>query len=536
MPPATRSQTSLRKAVAKSDAPPITPVAQSDEIAPVDQHDGGDAFTSVMHLRQDASTGFAAPSPPPPHRDNQPTETSSTRSSTSSKRRRPRPSPPNTPPHFTIDLSLPPEQRYLAVCAAFQAEIAELVPLFDEVVGGMLHFVPLKWVHRACRLLLRGVYDGEEQAELRGISKTTGVSIYLLVCFNVLLDLFMGCSSGGAAVRDGNSNDGKVGEGRGTKMVHFRTLDWGMPSLRRVVVQLDFVLEKDGPVLASSITYAGYVGVLTGVREGLSMSLNFRPNRIDNGLFWSDAKYVWHLLCVVTGWRRSISSTLRGFLVPRRRTAGWLPFGKATQGRKEDLLDYAGTVNRMGGDASTGKRPITTTACYFCVCNGKETTIIEKDRISAKVRSGDEFLVVTNTDESPPSTPAPTQASAQNDKTSAITSSGAAVSATAPASFSTLEEMLDEAKDRQECAFHNWRNLHSTRARELSLHHISGDGRKRLATMEDVVELVQKYPTTNECTHFAAVMDPAEGSVVWCRRWKEPVGARWIRAHMSGAW
>ena len=57
--------------------------------------------------------------------------------------------------------------------------------------------------------------------------------MYLLVCLNVLLDLFMGCSSGGAAVRD---------ESGRSKMVHFRTLDWGMPTLRRVLIQLDLSL------------------------------------------------------------------------------------------------------------------------------------------------------------------------------------------------------------------------------------------------------------------------------------------------------
>lgn len=66
--------------------------------------------------------------------------------------------------------------------------------------------------------------------------------MYLLVSFNVILDLLMGCSSGGAAVRDESSVSGTTR----TKMVHFRTLDWGMDPLRRVLVQLDYVLEPQG--------------------------------------------------------------------------------------------------------------------------------------------------------------------------------------------------------------------------------------------------------------------------------------------------
>ena len=60
-------------------------------------------------------------------------------------------------------------------------------------------------------------------------------------------------------------------------MLHFRTLDWGMDPLRRVICQLDFTTKPHGPIFASTITYVGFVGVLTGVRQGLSVSLNFRP-------------------------------------------------------------------------------------------------------------------------------------------------------------------------------------------------------------------------------------------------------------------
>jgi hypothetical protein len=39
-----------------------------------------------------------------------------------------------------------------------------------------------------------------------------------------------------------------------------------MDVLRKVVVQLEFVNEPGGEVIAKSITYVGFVGVLTGVR------------------------------------------------------------------------------------------------------------------------------------------------------------------------------------------------------------------------------------------------------------------------------
>ena len=452
--------------------------------------DGERQPVTNIRLRQDSSKQYASQTTD---------DAASTTSSRSSNK-------PNEPPRFTIDLSLPPEQRYLEVCAAFKSEMVNLTSLFDEVVGDMVPWLSSKWLHFICRMLLRRVYDREEHGELKGISNATGVQMYLLVCFNVLLDLFMGCSSGGAVVRAGGD------KGEGSKMVHFRTLDWGMPSLRRVIVHLDFVSEEGGPVIASSVTYAGYVGVLTGVRKDLSLSLNFRPNRNDNGKFGADLKYRWHHLMVLLGRRQSISSLLRRFLLPRperNRIVSWLPFTKRGVMQRWDYENIIKTVGRESGKSN----PVTTTACYLCFCNGLETTTVEKDRVSAVVRSSIEFIVVTNNDE-------------EYFVDSNISEREAKATPVIP--DATLQEIIAEARDRTECARNNWNNLRAAERKKDPKANV-----KTLCTTEDIIELVQKYPTTNECTHFACVMDPSEGTVAWCRRWIKPVGAKWIRAHMS---
>jgi len=74
--------------------------------------------------------------------------------------------PPLSPPRFTINLSLPPSQRYAEVCHALRDEMRGPQFLFDEVVGGFLPWLPsvvLNWVAWA---LLWRVYDGEEDGEL----------------------------------------------------------------------------------------------------------------------------------------------------------------------------------------------------------------------------------------------------------------------------------------------------------------------------------------------------------------------------------
>jgi hypothetical protein len=175
------------------------------------------------------------------------------------------------PPRHTIDLSLPPRQRYVTLARVYKEKLTTLPILFDEVLEDLhqnSRFLIPYLVKRLARLLLRRVHDSEQMEELIGIQQVTGMDMYLLIAFNVLLDMFVGCTSGGVRVME----QGKVGRRLGDsvvqakKMMHFRTLDWEMDPLRQIVVQLDFVARDGGPVVARSVTYLGFVGVLTGVR------------------------------------------------------------------------------------------------------------------------------------------------------------------------------------------------------------------------------------------------------------------------------
>ncbi len=141
------------------------------------------------------------------------------------------------PPRYTIDLSLPPSRRYRHVAADFRPQTATLPVLFDEIVQENMPNVSISQIPWLARLLLRRVYYKEETEELRGISEAIGIELLLLVALNVLLDLFMGCTLGAAKVDDLQG---------ATKMLHFRTLDWGMNQLRKVIVHLDFVERPGG--------------------------------------------------------------------------------------------------------------------------------------------------------------------------------------------------------------------------------------------------------------------------------------------------
>jgi hypothetical protein len=173
-------------------------------------------------------------------------------------------------PIYRIDLSLPPFERYTQLATDFAPKMRDITPLFDEILASVIPWAFVRrFVEFLASIFLRRVYSDEETQELRGISKTSGLDLYLLVALNVHLDSLLGCTSGAVLVRDEKSRKRVMGDGGDASMMHFRTLDWNMDELRSVLVVLEFVRSKsDKPerVIGRTITYAGFVGLLTGVR------------------------------------------------------------------------------------------------------------------------------------------------------------------------------------------------------------------------------------------------------------------------------
>lgn len=170
-------------------------------------------------------------------------------------------------PTYRIDLSLPPSQRFVQLATDFAPKLQELTALFDLVLETFLYWA---FVCRVAKFLsyvfLRRVRSAEETQEVKGIARASGVRLHVIVALNVLLDSLLGCTSGGVLAFP---RDLRGERGRSARMLHFRTLDWGMDELRSLLVVLEFVRSKsDDPdkVIGTVITYAGFVGVLTGVR------------------------------------------------------------------------------------------------------------------------------------------------------------------------------------------------------------------------------------------------------------------------------
>ncbi|KAF4457138.1 hypothetical protein F53441_926 [Fusarium austroafricanum] len=391
-------------------------------------------------------------------------------------------------PKFTVDLSQPPELRYAHVIPHFKNAVDDcdlpsvFYDLLEELTGPRIG----KIIGSASRLLLRRVHSAEETAELAGISKAINIPMHILVAFNVLLDLLLGCTSGGARTLDPDPT------GQATRMLHFRTLDWGMEPLRKIIVELDFVSSTGGPVVATTVTYLGYVGVLTGVRKGLSMSLNFRPHHARETLR-QRFSFRWNQALVVLGLRQSISSALRQILLDEHEQ----PDHKSNQSYESDNLQDISDkyVQQVLSKLSTSD----STSAYLIFCQPERVYVIEKDHRKASIRQSPRFLTAYNHDVKDEENPAGLmQAAAELAEGEDATG---------------MADLVGLSLDRKNHLEELWKKR--VRACRRKYKH-----KQDIVIPADVIKFLQDDEIRNEETHYAVIMDPKEGKVIWRRAYE----------------
>jgi len=272
------------------------------------------------------------------------------------------------------------------------------------------------------------------------------VPIYRVVAYNTFLDLFSGCISGGTQTKTES----------GTRILHFRNLDWEMEALRDMVIRVEYLVK--GKVVARAVTYAGYLGVLTGVREGLSISLNYRARINSESTTFQNR--VHHILLLL-GLQPSIASQLRQILL--------------SPDPVPNIQELASTFEKMKSSS-----------CYLTFCTPSQVLIVEKDLKSAVVRFSDEFLAVTNHDASMEQW-SPERWREMLAKDRLLESAGA-------------RGIVEESMERKECLCQMWR----TKGVEP-------------VSVDDLKLWLQKDPVRNEYTHFSCIMDPSVqgGGLVW---------------------
>jgi hypothetical protein len=190
-----------------------------------------------------------------------------------------------TAPRYVIDLDLAPKQRW----ASFMAIYKDAVLSADAILDAQLRAV-------APRLgpIVRSLVETASSAaaslnkvmyieDIRALAELTGLPLGRAIALQLIYEASALCTS---IVADMDPRQRAT-----TCPAHIRTMDWEMDFLRPLTVELVYV--RDGKPLFICTTWAGYVGVLTGMRtdtfrtaNNFSVSVNFRAP--GDGTIWTN--------------------------------------------------------------------------------------------------------------------------------------------------------------------------------------------------------------------------------------------------------
>ncbi|KAM3832120.1 acid ceramidase isoform 3-T3 [Vipera latastei] len=181
-----------------------------------------------------------------------------------------------TIPEYVINLDLPPSERWVQVVHDKKNELKTVIKIVRDIV---LSFIPnekfvasmeskIGWL---CSTL---PYPFNE--EIKGIASAIDGPLGDVVLFNIFYEIFTVCTS-------------IIAEDKTGKLYHARNLDFGLflgwdiqnnswdttLKLKPLMVSLDF--QKNNKTVFKSANFAGYVGIVSGVKQGLfTLTMNER--------------------------------------------------------------------------------------------------------------------------------------------------------------------------------------------------------------------------------------------------------------------
>ncbi|CAF3770966.1 unnamed protein product [Rotaria magnacalcarata] len=187
------------------------------------------------------------------------------------------PKPDRIVPTYVVNLDLPPVERWKNISTIYKPAIIDLV---NYIKTFALSISPeLQFLISLVDTKLPAMADtlpAPYGDEMKGISQATGVPLGEIVLYNIFYEIFTLCTS-------------IVAEDQNGKILHGRNLDFGLllgwdminntwelsEKLRPLITQVNFT--QNGQVIFRTTTFAGYIGVITGVRPGVfSISMNER--------------------------------------------------------------------------------------------------------------------------------------------------------------------------------------------------------------------------------------------------------------------
>lgn len=168
-----------------------------------------------------------------------------------------------TKKRYQVDLSLPQEERWIEIINDHREAIKEVFIWYNDQKskGGVLY--------STAEYILEKAHDqgliayGKEIAAIADQLKIKRGSVLALQ----FIYEASACCTSVIARKDQNGT-----------IHHFRTMDWDLSVLKKLTIVVDFYRDKKR--VFSTVTWAGYVGIFTGMRtagsESWAIAVNFR--------------------------------------------------------------------------------------------------------------------------------------------------------------------------------------------------------------------------------------------------------------------
>jgi len=154
-------------------------------------------------------------------------------------------------PEYVINLDLPPSERWNEVVADYKQDWGPVLNYFDKLIPPFLQSL-LDPVIADLDKYIPAPYGDE----IRGIASAGAPEINLgqMIIVNLVYELTAFCTS-------------IVAQQTNETILHARNLDYNIPGLRALTIQVDF--QSQNQTVYKGVTWAGYVGLLTGMKPGL---------------------------------------------------------------------------------------------------------------------------------------------------------------------------------------------------------------------------------------------------------------------------
>jgi len=167
--------------------------------------------------------------------------------------------------HYILNLDLPPQERWKGIIPAYKDGCLSTLQTLQDLIPIGIRAQVMQLVYTVGSDI--EYFLGPLGQEITGVAQVLGVPVGEIVMMNLFYEIVALCTSIVAETPDGT-------------IYHARNLDFGIglsftDGLRNLTIEVEF--QKGGKTLFTGVTYAGYVGMLTGMApQRFSVSVNER--------------------------------------------------------------------------------------------------------------------------------------------------------------------------------------------------------------------------------------------------------------------